>query len=267
MEKLEVFLTETLVDGCKRFVIGMLILAIGFWITKFIVKRFKKSKLTEKLDTAAKIYMENAISIVLRLIVVISAIAYLGVPMASVTAALGSVGLALGLALQGGLSNIAGGIILLFTHPFKIGDYVSVDNLTGTVEAINIYYTEIITPDNQKILIPNGTAANSEIINYSAKENRRLCIEFTVAYDTDIEKAKSIMLREAKNNNCVLLEPEPIVLMTRHADSSIVLMLQVWTKNEDYRETNSKLLESVKAKFDTEKINIPYPQMDIHIKQ
>ncbi len=266
MDKLETFLTETLAHGCKKIIVGIVIIAVGFWITKFLVNRFKNSRFNSKIDEAAKFYIEKAISIIFRCIVIISAVGYLGVPLASITAAVGSVGLALGLALQGGLSNIAGGIILIFTHPFKIGDYVSIDKLTGTVEVINIYYTEIITPDNQKILIPNGTAANSEIINYSVKESRRLCIEFTVAYNTDIEKAKAVMIDEAKNNSCVLEIPEPVVLTKKHADSSIILMLQVWTKNEDYMETNSKLLEAVKEKFDAQKIEIPYPQMDIHIK-
>ncbi len=266
MERLEIFLTDTLAHGCKKLIVGILIIVIGFWFTKFIVKRFKKSKLSKRMDEAAKIYIENAISIILRCIVIISAIGYLGVPLASITAAVGSVGLALGLALQGGLSNIAGGIILLFTHPFKVGDYVTIGNLAGTVEAINIYYTEIVSPDNQKVLIPNGTAANSEIVNYSSKETRRLCIEFAVAYNTDIEKAKALMLEEAKNNTFVLAKPEPTVLMTKHADSSVVLMLQVWTKNCDYKEANSKLLETIKSKFDAEHISIPYPQMDIHIK-
>ncbi len=266
MERLEIFFTDTLVEGCKKIVFAMLILAIGFWLVKWIIKKLKRGKLIEKLDDAAKIYMVNAVSIILRCIIVISVVAYLGVPMASVTAVLSSIGLALGLALQGGLSNIAGGIILLFTHPFKIGDFVIVGDLTGTVEAIGIYYTEITTPDNQKILIPNGTAANSEITNYTAKENRRLCVEYSISYDADIEKARAIMLSEAKNNKNVLAEPEPITLMTEHADSKVVLTLQVWIKNNVFRETKSELLDAVKRNFDAEGIKIPYPQMDVHIK-
>ncbi len=266
MDKLKIFLTDTLVDFCLKFVVSIVILIIGHWLIKFIVKKIKKSRIVQRLDAAAQIYFKNAVSIILRVILIISIIAYMGVPMASVTAALSSVGLALGLALQGGLSNIAGGMILLFTHPFKIGDYVTVDDLEGTVEAIGIYYTEIITAENKKILIPNGIAANSEVINFSAMQTRRLTIDFSVSYDTDIEKAKSIILSEAINNELILKDPEPTVFITNHQDSSIVLTIFFWTKNEHFRTAKSQLLQTVKASFDNENINIPYQQMDIHIK-
>ncbi len=266
MEKLEIFLTDTLVNLCMRFVVAIVIIILGHWLIKFIVKKLQKSRLVQRLDAAAQIYLKNAVSIILRVILIISVVAYMGVPMASVTAALSSIGLALGLALQGGLSNIAGGMILLFTHPFKIGDYVIVDDLEGTVEVIGIYYTEIVTIENKKVLIPNGTAANSDIINFSANQNRRLNICFSVAYDSDISKAKNIILEEAKNNEYVLIEPEPVAFVTDHQDSSIALSLQIWTKNENFRIAKSEILQSVKEKFDKENINIPYQQMDIHIK-
>lgn len=267
MGQLKIFLTDTVAGACKNIAVAILILAVGLWLVKFLMKTLKKSKMLQKVDPAPRIYIENALGIALRGIVIISAAGYVGVPMASVAAVLGSAGLALGLALQGGLANIAGGMILLITRPFKIGDHVVIGSREGKVASIGIYYTEIITFDNQKIVIPNGTVTNSEVENFTANTTRRLNHEFTVAYGSDTDKVKSIIEKVAKGNEMVLSDPAPIVAMTKHGDSSVSFTLRVWVENDNYWTVYSQLLEEVKREFDLENVEIPYPQMDVHVKQ
>lgn len=266
MENIKAFFTQRVAGVCENIVVASLILAIGLWLVKLVSKAFGKGKLFRKLDPAARGYLQKVTVVVLRAVVILSAAAYLGVPMASVAAVLGSAGLALGLALQGGLSNIAGGIMLLVTHPFKIGDYVVIGEREGSVESIGIYYTSLITPDGQRVVLPNGTVTGSVITDYSSTGKRRLSLDFSVSYDSDADAVRALLEAAARENGFLLADPEPRVVMSAHGDSAVVFTLRAWADAGDYWDARFSLIEDVKRRFDKENIEIPYPQMDVHIK-
>ena len=189
----------------------------------------------------------------------------LGIPTTSFITALASCGVAIGLALQGALGNLAGGIMILIFKPFKIGDYITTASNSGTVSNITIMYTVLKTPDNKVITIPNGTLTNSVIENYSSSDKRRVDLVFTTAYDCDIDKVREILLAAANGHAKVLHEPEPFARLTKHGDSSLEYTMRVWCNADDYWDVNFDLIETVKRDFDANGISIPYPQMDVHI--
>lgn len=267
MEQLKVFLTDTVASACKNIVVALLILFIGLWLVGILSRALKKGKLLKKLDSTVRNYLQHAISIVLRIVVILSAAAYVGVPMASVVALLGSAGLAIGLALQGGLSNIAGGLIILVTRPFKKGDYVTIDDISGTVDSIGIYYTTLITPDCQRVVIPNGTVTAAVITDYSDQKVRRLDLDFSIAYGEDIDKVKDILARVASENDKILKDPAFEVFVAEHDQSAVIYKLRVWTIPDDHWPVKFGLTEAVKKALDRENVEIPFPQMDVHIKQ
>ncbi len=250
---------------CTKIVVAVLILVIGMWIVKVVMKRFKKGKLIAKVNPAARGFFCSALDVVLKGVVLISACTYVGIPMASVVAVLGSAGVAIGLALQGGLSNIAGGVMLIVTRPFEIGDYVEVAGVDGTVKAIGIYYTILDTVDNKKTVIPNGSVTSSPIINYTTNGTRRLDLEFGVAYNADIDLVKKTLLDIATDHALVLKDPAPSVFMTEHADSAVKFCLRVWVNGADYWTVKADCTEGAKRAFDREGIEIPFPQLDVHL--
>ncbi len=180
-EVLKNFFKGSFIDICIKLAVAALILIIGFWLTKIVSKLLKKGRLMKRADAAVRGFTESAVSVVLKILTVITAAAYLGVPMASVVAVLGSAGLAIGLAIQGGLSNVAGGVILIINRPFSVGDFITIDDKSGTVQSVGIYYTTIRTPNNRKIVIPNGVVAGSVITNLESRETVRLDLTFCVS--------------------------------------------------------------------------------------
>ena len=185
--------------------------------------------------------------------------------MASLVTIVGSCAVAIGLALQGGLSNIAGGLMILIFKPFKVGDYISVDNLEGTVKSITMFYTTVTTIDNKIIQLPNGNLSNSNIINYSYNRKRRVDIDVSVSYNTDIDKVKKVLNSIIDKHELILADEDKVVRLKTHADSALVFTLRVWTKTEDYWNVYFDLMESIKKEFDKNKIEIPYKQVDVHI--
>ena len=171
----------------------------------------------------------------------------------------------MGLAVQGSLSNFAGGVLIILTRPFKIDDYIETQGISGTVEDIHIIYTILRTPDNKVIHIPNGTLANSTITNYSSKDTRRVDFTFSIAYDADYLKAEQIILDICKSHSLVLDDPAPVCRLSEYADSAIKLVLRVWTLSSDYWNVYFDINESVKNEFDAAGISIPYNQLDVHI--
>ena len=195
----------------------------------------------------------------------VSAALIIGIPSASFIALLGTAGVAIGLALQGAFSNFAGGVMILIFRPFKVGDYIDASGLSGTVNDISIFYTVLKTPDNKHITIPNGTLMNSSVTNYSAEETRRLDIDFSVSYDSDIEKVKSLILEKANSHSAVLQDPVPFCRLTSQSDSALVFTLRVWCNSGDYWDAKFDLNESIKKAFDENGIVIPYQQLDVHL--
>ena len=171
----------------------------------------------------------------------------------------------IGLALQGGLSNIAGGLMILIFKPFKVGDYIQTQGLEGTVKSITMFYTTITTIDNKVIQLPNGNLSNSNIVNFSYNKNRRVDLEISVSYNTDIEKVKKVINKIIENHELILQEEEKLIRLKTHADSALIFTLRVWTKTENYWSVYFDLMESIKKEFDKNKIEIPYKQIDVHL--
>lgn len=249
-----------------KILLAAIVLLVGFWLTKLFVGKMKKGKLAEKMDHTVASFFFNFVGIALKVIIVISAIGILGVPMASVITVLATAGAAVGLAMQGSLSNLAGGIMLVIFKPFRVGDYIETQGVSGTVEEISIMYTVLTTPDNKNITLPNGTLMNSTITNYSTKDLRRVDLTFSVAYDSDIDRVREVLSSIASAHPLVLKDPEMMIALSEQSESSLDFVLRVWTKKDDYWTVYFDLNEAVKKAFDKTGIEIPFPQMDVHIR-
>lgn len=245
-------------------VIALLVLAIGWGIVSSISKKFKKGKYDKKMDPTVRNFVANFCNIGLKIILVVVVIVMMGVPEASIAAVLASAGVTIGLALQGGLSNIASGIILLITRPFSIGDFVTVAGESGTVTDINIYYTTILTPDNKTITVPNSAASTSNIVNFSVENKRRVDITVLVAYGTDTELVKSTLLEIANANEKVLRDPAPAAVLTNLTDRGVQFAIRMWADNADYWAVNGAVNEAIKASFEAKGISVPMTQVNLH---
>ena len=272
MESINEILTlvkTKLVDFCMesgfKLIGALLLVIIGFKLVNLFGKKMKTMKLYEKLDPTARSFMRSFIIIGLKILLVISAAIIIGIPMASMVAVIGSAGLAIGLALQGSLSNIAGGFIILVFKPFKVGDFVSTVDATGIVEAINLFYTKIVTVDNQVVMVPNSIISNQSLTDVSTKSERRVDLVFNTSYQCDVEKVKKILLDVALECPLALKDPEPMARLNEHGVNSLGFVLRVWCKNEDYWTVYFNLMENVKKSFDENGIKIPYQQLDIHV--
>lgn len=249
-----------------RIVGAVLILFIGFRLCKWLLKILKKTKAFEKIDAGVQTFLFSLLNIVLKIMIVLSAVTLLGVPMTNFVALLASAGVAIGASLQGSLSNLAGGIMILIFKPFKVGDYIDTAEGSGTVTEVTILYTILTTPDNRRIVIPNGAISNEAITNYSYHDVRRLDLAFSVSYDADIEVVKALLLEKAREHSLVLTEPDvPFCRLTEHGQSSLNFALRVWVKSEDYWQVNFDLKENIKKALDEKGIEIPYPQLDVHL--
>lgn len=250
-----------------NLIFALLVLLIGFKLVNFIVKIINKSKWYQKLDVNVQSFCANFFSVLLKIVIIIIVVEIIGVPSASLIAILGSAGVAIGLALQGGLSNIAGGVIIMFCRPFHVGDFINTPNGSGVVKDIGIYYTKLTTADNQDVVIPNSILTSNAVTNLSTHETRRLDFDFSVAYSTDIDLARKVLIATAKNNDLVLTDPAPAVFVAAHGDSAITMKLRVWCKADDYWTVNFDMYEDVKKAFDQFEIDIPFPQVTVHMEE
>ncbi len=253
------------VDAGIKLILALLVLGTGLKLAKFITKKITKSQGMQKADPSVRSFLNNLIIIVLDVMVVVSAALIIGIPATSFIALLGTAGVAIGLALQGAFSNFAGGIMILIFRPFRVGDYIESSGLSGTVKDISIFYTVLQTVDNKHITIPNGTLMNSSVTNYSAEKTRRLDIDFSVAYNSDIEKVKSIILEKVNQHETALNAPSPFCRLTSHGNNSLVFTLRVWCEAQYYWDLKFDLIEEIKNEFDKNNIVIPYQQIDIHL--
>ncbi len=236
-----------------KIVVGILINLLG----KVLSKSKYDNMLVEFLQTIAKA--------VLMLFVIIASLDQLGVDTTSLAAILAAAGLAIGLSLQGSLSNFASGVMLLVFRPFKAGDYVDAGGASGTVKSIGIFTTLMLTPDNKEIIVPNGSIYSDNITNYSAKDTRRVDLVFGIGYGDDLKKAKSILEEMCENDPRILKDPAPQVAVSELGDNSVNFVVRPWVKSGDFWGVKFDLTEAVKLRFDQEGISIPYPQMDVHL--
>ena len=250
-----------------KLIIGILMLYIGWKIVNKLVKIMNRTLQRRNVDATLSWFLDTFVEIALKIIVVVIFMGYVGIDTAGIAALVASAGVAIGLALQGSLSNFAGGVIILLIRPFNVGDYVEGSGHSGTIEKIGIFYTHMTTVDNKLILIPNGNLANGSIVNYSAKELRRVDLTFGVGYEEDIIKVKRVLSNIIEAHESILKTPEPFIALSAHGDSAVNFVVRVWCNNKDYWKIYFDLLEQVKLKFDEENISIPYPQMDLHIKR
>ena len=245
---------------------AILIFVVGLKLTSWLCKIIRTSPKLDKLEVSLRSFLTSFVKIVLYIILVITVAMILGVPATSFITILASCGVAVGLALQGSLSNFAGGLMILFFRPFKVGDFIEASGETGIVQEITVVYTVLLTLDNKRITIPNGGLTNSVIKNYSSEELRRVDLTFNVAYGSDVEQVKELIGKLAAAHPLALKEPAPFVRLSAHGDSALTFTTRVWCKNADYWDVYFDLTEGVKKAFDEKGIQIPYPQMDVHVK-
>lgn len=257
-------LEEFAVTYGGKLILAIIILIAGFKLSKFLTKKLFNAKSMNKLDTSTKGFAQSIVGVVLKLIVGITALSVIGVPMSSMIAVIGSCGLAIGLALQGSLANIAGGFILLFFKPFTVGDMITTAEISGVVEDIGIFHTRITTVDNRRIIVPNANISNATLTNVTALKNRRVDLTFNASYHEDINKVERVLLGVCDSHPLVLKDPTPFARLSAHKDSALEYTLRVWCKTEDYWTVYFDLIRDVKLAFDKEGIEIPFPQLDVH---
>ena len=264
-EIFENFLEKAFDKGID-ILIAIVVLLIGFKLIKVLEKLLNKDGKLDKIDQSVKSFFVSMVSILLKILLFIVAAGIVGIPTTSFITIVGSASIAVGLALQGGLSNLAGGVTLLIFKPFKVGDFVEAGGNSGTVKSITMFYTSLITPDNKVVYLPNGSLSNNTIVNYTVNNVRRLDLEFNVSYDSKIKEVKKVINEVLDNNKAILKDKDRIVRLCNHADSSLTYAVKVWVKCEDYWNTLFDLEEDIKEAFDKNKIEIPYPQLDVHQK-
>ena len=245
-----------------RLMGALLILIIGFLVVGYFAKKVRKSS---KMDPLLAKFAASFINFGGKSIVVITAIAVMGVEMTSFVAIIASAGVAIGLALQGGLSNIAGGILLIVFKPFKVGDYILVGGEEGTVTDMNLFYTILKKPNNITISLPNGIVSNSSLQNLSVEAVRRLDFTISTARDTDVARVKKLLLAVASSHELVMTDPAPFCRLSKFGENGIDFTLRVWVKKEDYWTVNFDINEDIDKVFKHEGIKIPYRQIDVHM--
>ena len=258
-------ITQFLTSFGVKLLCAIVLFFIGAKCIGWATKKIRTSSALDKLDVSLRSFMASFAKILLYALLIITVAMILGVPATSFITILASCGVAIGLALQGSLSNFAGGLMILFFRPFKVGDYIEAAGESGTVAEISVVYTELLTPDNKRITVPNGTLTNSVIKNYSREKLRRVDLSFSVAYDSNDETVKNIIQGIINHHPKALQEPAPFVRLSAQEDSALIYTARVWCNNEDYWTVYFDVLEAVKAAFDENGITIPFPQMDVHL--
>lgn len=271
MEKVN-SLSEQIYDLVMSYgpkLIGAIItLIIGLWVISIIRGALRKRFEKQDVDPSLRGFLNSLIGIALKAMLWIAVIGMMGVQMTSFIAILGAVGLAVGMALSGTLQNFAGGVMILIFKPFKVGNYISAQGHSGTVNEIQIFNTILKTPDNKTIIIPNGGLSTGSMINFSAEAKRRVDFTFGIAYGDDVDKAKEVLMKLIKADERIINDPaEPFIAVSELADSSVNLVVRVWAEAANYWGIYFDLHEKVYKTFDKEGLNIPFPQMDVHVQK
>ncbi len=261
---LNTFLTWILGYGL-RILIAAVILIVGWVLIGKLSKAVSKTDKMQKYDPTLATFVRSAINLGLKVLLVVICVMIMGVPGSTFAALIASAGVTVGLALQGGLSNIAGGIMLLVFRPFKVGDFISSNGYDGTVTGINLFYTNIRTADNKRVYLPNGSLSNAALINVTAEDTRRVDLSYLVTFDSDLEKAKKVLKLIANTNQKVLKDPELQVVVSDYADGAYKLTLRAWCKTEDYWDVFFGIQDKVQTAFETSGIKIGHPHVVVHM--
>ena len=263
-------LINSILDWCLttgiKLLIGIIVLLIVLKIINGFTKRLYKRLQKKHIDETIARVGTKALKVVLKALVIIIFVSYIGIETAAITSLIASLGVGFSLALNGVLSNFAGGIIIILMRPFRIGDYVTTCGESGTVEDIQMFYTTLVTPDNKVIKVPNGTLIGSTIVNVSVKESRRVDVVMSIAYNADYELARQAILDVCAANDAIYKDPAPYVAVGEYADSSVNLNVRVWTKNGEYWNVNRYLMEEIRKSFEAKGIEIPFNQLEVTVK-
>ena len=265
-ENLELIQELVVLYGVK-ILMALVIFVIGKWVVKKLSNMIESLMQKNEVDPAIRNFTGSIIYYTLLIFVCIAALGQLGIQTASFVAIVGAAGLAVGLALQGSLSNFAAGVLLLIFRPFKVGDFVEIAGTSGVIQSIQIFTTELNTPDNKKVIVPNGGVISGNIVNYSANDTRRVDLIFGIGYSDDIDSAKKVIEGILQADKRVLEIPEATVAVVELADSSVNFVCRPWVKTADYWGVYFDLTEAVKKAFDSNGISIPFPQQDVHMHQ
>lgn len=256
-----------LIEHASHIFFALLTLAIGWWLINRITNGLVSLLQNRHVDAMVIGFLSSLTLVLLRIMLLLSVASMIGIQTTSFLALIGTAGLAVGLALQGSLANLAGGVLILFLRPFRAGDYIEAQGVGGTVESIMIFHTLLRTADNKVIILPNGSLSNGSITNYSRKATRRVDINLGIDYGDDIKHARKILLDLAAADERVLKDPAAVVYMTSLGDDSVNLSLRMWTKSSDFWGVFFTVQEQMKEAFDREGISFPFPQRTVHIKQ
>lgn len=272
MEKDVSYYIDQIVDlaimYAPKLALAIITLLVGLWVVGMITRTFKKVLHKREADPSLIPFLSGMVNIILKVMLVISVIGMVGIQTTSFIAVLGAAGLAVGMALSGTLQNFAGGVIILILKPFKVGDFIEGLGHSGTVSEIQIFNTILKTPDNKTIILPNGNLSTSAMINYSTEPKRRVDMSFGIGYGNDFNKAKDVLMKIIEADKRILNDPaEPFIQLGELADSSVNLVVRVWVNSSDYWGVHFDLKRIVYEEFDKADLEIPFPQMDVHIHQ
>ena len=265
MENLLQKIMELLTVYGLKIVAAVVILVAGRWVALGVAKIIKRIMIKSKVDATLVSFVRNLSYVTLLAFVVIAALNQLGIQTASFIAVLGAAGLAVGLALQGSLGNFAAGVLMIIFKPFKVGDYIEGAGTAGIVEKIEIFTTQLRTPDNKTVIVPNAKLTGDNITNYTVKGTRRVDFVFGIGYGDDIDKARGIIKEIIDQDARVMKDPEPMIVVSELADSSVNFTVRAWASADDYWSFYFDTTEKVKKQFDAQGVNIPFPQCDVHL--
>ena len=250
-----------------KVIAAIVVLIVGRWIAKGLTNVVEKMLNKREIDATVTSFVRSLTYIGLLVFVVLAALGQLGIQTTSFIAIIGAAGLAIGLALQGSLSNFAAGFLMIIFRPFKVGDYIEGAGVAGTVEAIQIFTTQLKTPDNKTVIVPNAKMTGDNITNYTMKGTRRVDMVFGIGYGDDIDKAKGILHELVAQDDRILDDPPTKIALVELADSSVNFIVRPWVKADDYWNVYFDMMENVKKRFDADGVSIPFPQRDVHVYQ
>lgn len=256
---------NAVLGAIPTIIMAIIVLIVGLILCKLALKLISKGLDRTKIDLTVNNFVKQCCKIILYVLLITVVLSMLGIPATSVVTVIGTAGVAVGLALQSSLSNVAGGIMLMINKPFKIGDYILVSGVEGTVKQITILYTRLDSATNQAIFIPNGQVSGATVINNSSNDCRRVDLTFSISYEDDFEKARAIVLAVLDKNDKILKTPAATVNMLEHGASAIVLAVRPWCRPADYWDVYFSVIEQVRAAFIAGGISIPFDQLDVHV--
>ncbi|AZD88037.1 mechanosensitive ion channel family protein [Pseudomonas chlororaphis] len=250
----------------SRVLLAVITLAIGWWLINSLTQKVGKLLALRNADQALQGFISSLANVILKVLLIVSVASMIGVETTSFVAAIGAAGLAIGLALQGSLANFAGGVLILLFRPFRIGDVIEAQGISGTVDSIQIFHTVLRTGDNKTVIVPNGNLSNGIITNHNRQLTRKVIFDVGVNYEADLQKAREVLLELAKDER-VLADPEPVAVVSMLGDSAITLSLRVWVKTADYWDVMFRFNELSRDRLKEAGIDIPFPQRVIRVVQ